>query len=789
MALAHVACLLAERLGTSDRVLVVDWDLEAPGRHRFFPPRLELSTAGTDLGLDAVPGLIDLFGALRDALPSQRAASEDAADSDLDAALEAVGLEQFFADTGVPGVNILRAGRNDDGQYSRRVGTFDWENLFHRCPAVFRRLAERLGAIFRYVLIDSRTGVTDISGICTSLLPEKLVFVLTPNRQSLTGMWDLVGRVTAYRRNSDDLCPLLVYPLPSRIEASRQDLRSLWRHGNPDKGIVGYQPMFEQLFTTTYGLRECDLSAYFDDVQIQQTADYAYGEEIAVRRSSDRFSLANSYRVLADQLKSGRPPWARDLEEPAPPRSPAPAPSTPTPNAPPPPAPSAASPPPPSPAPLPAPSVSPGAPPPRERRPMAFLSYASEDREAAARIVVALQQQGIEVWDTARLTPGASWGRAIEEALDRSDAVVACWSQSSVVSKHVLEEAGEGLRRGVLIPVLLDDVAPPLAFRSIQGADLRRDFDRGVGEVARAVTQVARSAPGLPSSVPPATPATRPTAAALALRALAVAELGVLGLWAAWSLRGGSNAQPGPSPTTVAVFPAPNFVGSSAAEAQKAGDLLGLKLSFRDENGTGLQSSSVDGVVARQLPVASAQVSRGTVVELTVATATTIVPTVVGTTLDAAVAILEKAGLRLGAPESRPVRDARPGTILAQSPAPGTKVASTWRFQSAAGGRSCRRPGWPGGRGRGRRCAPRPGAAPRPAPSTHSPARGSPSPGASSRWTPGTRCGRTRSSTSTRARSWTSGTASSPPPTASRPPPSSRPGGRSFPGSSSCTTT
>ena len=40
MALANVACLLAERIGPNECVLVIDWDLEAPGLHRFFPPRL-----------------------------------------------------------------------------------------------------------------------------------------------------------------------------------------------------------------------------------------------------------------------------------------------------------------------------------------------------------------------------------------------------------------------------------------------------------------------------------------------------------------------------------------------------------------------------------------------------------------------------------------------------------------------------------------------------------------------------------------------------------------------------
>jgi eukaryotic-like serine/threonine-protein kinase len=243
MALANVACLLAERVGIQQPVLVVDWDLEAPGLHRFLPPRLVSQNAAMDSGLDATSGLIDIFTTLGKKLPPDRPESEEKAEAAVRAAFSSISFESFIADTSVPGVSILRAGRNDDGDYSRRVNTFDWEDLFNRAPTVYRAFAERLGEMFSYVLIDSRTGVTDISGICTSLLPEKLVVVFTPNRQSVTGVRELMERATSYRRNSDDLRPLLIYPLPSRIEASLQDLRTLWRRGSRDRNVVGYQPM------------------------------------------------------------------------------------------------------------------------------------------------------------------------------------------------------------------------------------------------------------------------------------------------------------------------------------------------------------------------------------------------------------------------------------------------------------------------------------------------------------------------------------------------------------------
>jgi len=51
MALANAACLLA---AAGYRILAIDWDLEAPGLHRYLHPFL------ADPDLSKTPGIIDL---------------------------------------------------------------------------------------------------------------------------------------------------------------------------------------------------------------------------------------------------------------------------------------------------------------------------------------------------------------------------------------------------------------------------------------------------------------------------------------------------------------------------------------------------------------------------------------------------------------------------------------------------------------------------------------------------------------------------------------------------------
>jgi tetratricopeptide (TPR) repeat protein/cellulose biosynthesis protein BcsQ len=305
MSLANVACLLAAKLPASERVLVVDWDLEAPGLHRYF------SMPGSESveNPDEQPGLIELFETL-----DLHIGKGDPADAHASAneAIEKIPLPDFFMATGAAGVDLLRAGRFDDG-YPRRVAAFDWMGLFGRNPQVFSQLARRLARDYRYVLIDARTGNSDTSGICTTLMPEKLVVVFTPNRQSLDGITRLVTRAVAYRRGSDDLRPLLVYPLASRIDSTRESLRADWRHGNPTKGIEGFQPLFEATLKHAYGLESCNLEAYFKDVQIMHSPDHAFGEEIAAlspeSTSDDLFSIKRGFENLLRWVEPSVLPW------------------------------------------------------------------------------------------------------------------------------------------------------------------------------------------------------------------------------------------------------------------------------------------------------------------------------------------------------------------------------------------------------------------------------------------------------------------------------------------------
>ena len=67
---------------------------------------------------------------------------------------------------------------------------------------------------------------------------------------------------------------------------------------------------------------------------------------------------------------------------------------------------------------------------------------------------------------------GERFDQKIQRELEDSKSVVVIWSDHAVRSDWVLAEADEGRRRGILVPVLLEDVTLPLAFRMLHSESL-----------------------------------------------------------------------------------------------------------------------------------------------------------------------------------------------------------------------------------------------------------------------------------------------------------------------------
>jgi TIR domain-containing protein/PDZ domain-containing protein len=130
-----------------------------------------------------------------------------------------------------------------------------------------------------------------------------------------------------------------------------------------------------------------------------------------------------------------------------------------------------------------------------------FISYASADRTKAQVLAEALGEREWDVWWDREIPLGQSFDEVIEKSIARAKCVIVLWSQISVASEWVRNEASEGKRRGILIPAFIEHVDAPLAFRLLNGADLTdwldggspAEFDRLVQGIAELLGQTPKT--------------------------------------------------------------------------------------------------------------------------------------------------------------------------------------------------------------------------------------------------------------------------------------------------------
>ena len=101
-----------------------------------------------------------------------------------------------------------------------------------------------------------------------------------------------------------------------------------------------------------------------------------------------------------------------------------------------------------------------------------FISYKREDIGWAKALSRLFESQGWSVWWDRQLAAGESFDEVIEKEIVNAKCVIVLWSSTSVKSRWVISEAGEGLERNILVPVIIEEVKPPLAFRRIHAARL-----------------------------------------------------------------------------------------------------------------------------------------------------------------------------------------------------------------------------------------------------------------------------------------------------------------------------
>lgn len=301
MALANVATLLAAQ---GYKVLMMDWDLEAPGLPKYFRKYTEANP------IKVQGGLIDLLYGIENNLDIDK--YENGYTDQLEELFDTYLNQYVVSFTPVKpaksrGQNVshplylLPAGNTESDGYATKVQDFKWDLFYDRIPGFFPLFSEYLQRKYDVVLIDSRTGISDAGGICTMLMPDTLVLVFTPNQQSYEGIKEVARKAIAYRNASDDIRPLMVYPLPSRVELNEDQLRTEWEAEYEESFLALMKELYDNQLP--YNVTNC-----LKTMKVRHASSYAYKEKIAALEEDidSTTGLSVYFNIITDTVIYGK---------------------------------------------------------------------------------------------------------------------------------------------------------------------------------------------------------------------------------------------------------------------------------------------------------------------------------------------------------------------------------------------------------------------------------------------------------------------------------------------------
>lgn len=197
LAMANVAKWLSEFKKT---VCMIDFDLEAPGLHFKFQQQLKT--------FEFKRGIVDY---IHDFVTT-KGVPKSIKDY----------VQTFHTNSKNPPIHFIPAGNVSSPEYWKKLSAISWNDLFYKEDSqgvpFFLDLKEKIKKEInpQFLLVDSRTGISEISGITMSLYADKIVIIAANNDENLEGARDIIKNISNPENNFFEKKPEIVFVL-SRI--------------------------------------------------------------------------------------------------------------------------------------------------------------------------------------------------------------------------------------------------------------------------------------------------------------------------------------------------------------------------------------------------------------------------------------------------------------------------------------------------------------------------------------------------------------------------------------------
>jgi MinD-like ATPase involved in chromosome partitioning or flagellar assembly/Tfp pilus assembly protein PilF len=278
LALANIAKRLSE---FGKKVCIIDFDLEAPGLHLKFKENIK----ETELSL----GLVDYIQHFlcNNSIPDK---------------FEDFVTKITFSGKKSKMIKLIPAGKSFTPEYWKTLAGIDWVKLFYKKnsqgTALFADLKERIRKelVPDYLLIDSRTGISEITGITMSIMADEIVLLSVKNEENINGLKQIIKSVALPENSLTGKVPKLTFVL-SRIPYFEK----------PEEKIIEIRAVNEVVKDLTQFVKENNLPFNFEKIhvihseprlELEERLMMGYHFEKDEEKDSTLLSIRKNYNVL-----------------------------------------------------------------------------------------------------------------------------------------------------------------------------------------------------------------------------------------------------------------------------------------------------------------------------------------------------------------------------------------------------------------------------------------------------------------------------------------------------------
>ena len=267
MTMANIAYILSS---WGYKILCIDGDLEAPGLHYYFGAQKNVSSEG----------FLEL-------LLSQK----DNHNIKLESIIKTIKVNDY-------NIDFIYSGKNDN-KYPKKLQELDIDKLYskYNFGLKIEDIFEQLRQKYDHILVDSRTGFTDIGAMLSIQLPDQLFLFCTTNHQGLYGIDEIAKKVTASRSDLPlDKSKIIIIPIISSFAGMfEKALGEKWMNDFINK--LGY--LFDD-----WRSPDTEVRSLIHELIIPFIPAWSFGENLPVTQEDwdNKDNISYSFRNIASLI-------------------------------------------------------------------------------------------------------------------------------------------------------------------------------------------------------------------------------------------------------------------------------------------------------------------------------------------------------------------------------------------------------------------------------------------------------------------------------------------------------